>query len=184
MARGAKDGEQRHREEQRVQAGDDGHSGDLRVPENFGNGQGRERDTCQQVAGYLLPAYRQHPAQDRPAPQPFPKGNRHRLTSPGFTDCQVALIMLSGGVNHARNSWQPLPRPLPSPRSALPGPRPRPAPIRRNCRHPQAVTRGRRPAPVRPRPAGGPVPRAAPSRGRPRPAAGPAPGGLRPAPRP
>ena len=81
----AEDGEDRHRQEHRVQAGDQRHPGDLGVAEHLGDAEGGQREAGQHVGGHPGPVDGQHPLQDGLGAQPLPPaaawGNRHRLTS-------------------------------------------------------------------------------------------------------
>jgi hypothetical protein len=79
------DGEDRHREEHRVQAGDQRHPGDLGVAENLRDADGGQREAGQHVGGRPGSLDRQHALQDGQRPQPAkaaaPGSIRHRLTS-------------------------------------------------------------------------------------------------------
>jgi hypothetical protein len=63
------DGVRRHREKHRVQAGDQGHPGDLGVAENRGDAEGGEREAGQQLGGYPGSLDGQYPLQHGPAPR-------------------------------------------------------------------------------------------------------------------
>ena len=82
VARGPEHGEQGHREQQRVQAGDHRHPGDPGVAEHLGDAQRGQRDPGEHVPRHLGPAEREQPLQDRPLPRPHPPGHRLHLAYP------------------------------------------------------------------------------------------------------
>ena len=59
----AEDGEDRHREQHRVQPGDQRHPGDLGVAEDLGDAQGGQREAGERVGGQPGSLDRQHPLQ-------------------------------------------------------------------------------------------------------------------------
>ena len=85
VARRTQDGEDRHRQKHRVQAGHQRHPGDLRVSEHLGDAEGGQREAGQHVDGYPGSFDGQHALQDGLGPQPSSpavrRGSRHRLTS-------------------------------------------------------------------------------------------------------
>ena len=78
------DGVRRHRQEHRVQAGDQGHPGDLGVAENRGDAEGGKREAGQHLGGYPGSLDGQHPLQHGPSPRRSAPaalwGIRHRLS--------------------------------------------------------------------------------------------------------
>jgi len=78
------DGVHRHREKHRVQAGDQGHPGDLGVAENRGDAEGGEREAGQHLGMYPGSLDGQHSLQHGPSPRRSAPatlwGIRHRLS--------------------------------------------------------------------------------------------------------
>ena len=103
------DGERRHRQEHRVQAGDQGHPGDLGVAENSGDAEGGEREAGQHLGGYPGSLDGQHPLQHGPCPRRSAPaalwGIRHRLSPlpvPGVV--RDLFIISPPGVHRLKRS--------------------------------------------------------------------------------
>ena len=82
VPRGAQHGEQRHRQQQRVQAGDHRHPGDPGVAEHLGDAHRGQRDPGQQIPGQLGAGQGEDALQHRPARWPGPPGDRPHLLLP------------------------------------------------------------------------------------------------------
>ena len=103
------DGVRRHRQEHRVQAGDQGHPGDLGVAENRGDAEGGEREAGQHLGGYPGSLDGQYPLQHGPCPRRSAPaalwGIRHRLSPlpvPGVV--RDLFIISPPGVHRLKRS--------------------------------------------------------------------------------